>query len=92
MQAFEVGMFARAKAGHDTDKIYVILEVQDEYVYLVDGKKRTLSYPKRKNKKHVQVIKTIPEELKRMSQDLSVINDDIIKRAIKLEMKKNKDV
>lgn len=92
MQAFEVGMFARAKAGHDKDKIYVILEVHDEYVYLVDGKKRPLSYPKKKNKKHIQIIKTIPEELKSMRLNLSGIDDDIVKRAIKLEKKKNKEV
>jgi len=87
MQALQVGMFARAKAGHDTNKIYVIIKVDDEYVYLVDGKKRPLSYPKKKNKKHIQIIKTIPEELKSLTHE-TAINDTIVKRAIKLEKKK----
>ena len=51
MDKFEAGMLAKSKAGHDTGKIYVIA-----YVYLVDGKIRTLDKPKKKKKKHVQII------------------------------------
>ena len=56
MDKFEAGMLAKSKAGHDTGKIYVIADTDDAYVYLVDGKVRTLDKPKRK-KKHVQLIK-----------------------------------
>lgn len=51
------GMLAGSKAGHDKDMIYVILKEEKEYVYLVDGKIRTLENPKKKNKKHIQIIK-----------------------------------
>ena len=33
----EAGMLAKAKAGHDKNCIYVIISVDDEYVYLADG-------------------------------------------------------
>ena len=56
MNRLEVGMLAKSKAGHDKDTIYVIIKVDQSYVYLVDGSIRTLSKPKKKNKKHVQVI------------------------------------
>ena len=52
---YSIGMFARAKAGHDTGKLYIISKVEDEYVYLVDGKIRTIDNPKKKRKKHIQV-------------------------------------
>ena len=42
MDKFEAGMLAKSKAGHDTGKIYVIADTDDAYVYLVDGKVRTL--------------------------------------------------
>ena len=42
MDKFEAGMLAKSKAGHDTGKIYVIADTDDAYVYLVDGKMRTL--------------------------------------------------
>ena len=37
--------------------MYVITKVEEAYVYLVDGKVRTLDKPKKKKKKHVQLIK-----------------------------------
>lgn len=56
MDKFEAGMLVKSKAGHDTGKIYVIADTDDAYVYLVDGKIRTLDKPKKKKKKHVQII------------------------------------
>lgn len=52
-----VGFMAVSKAGHDRGKIYLIIREEEEYVYLVDGKSRTFENPKRKNRKHIQVIK-----------------------------------
>ena len=42
MEQFETGMMARSKSGHDAGKVYVITKVEEAYVYLVDGKVRTL--------------------------------------------------
>ena len=58
MEQFETGMMARSKSGHDAGKVYVITKVEEAYVYLVDGKIRTLDKPKKKKKKHVQIILT----------------------------------
>ncbi|MCM1175789.1 MAG: KOW domain-containing RNA-binding protein [Blautia sp.] len=55
------GMLASSKAGHDKNTVYVIIKEETEYVYLADGGIRTLEKPKRKNKKHIQVIKKCPE-------------------------------
>ena len=56
MDKFETGMLARAKAGHDTGRVYVITSVDEAYVYLSDGKLRPSDRPKKKKKKHVQII------------------------------------
>ena len=55
------GMLAASKAGHDKGAIYVIIKEETEYIYLVDGKTRTLEKPKKKNKKHIQIIKKCPD-------------------------------
>ena len=52
----EKGMLARAKAGHDKGHLYVISDVDEAYVYLVDGQIRTIHRPKKKKRKHVQII------------------------------------
>ncbi len=75
MMEFEKGMLARSKAGHDAGKVFVIADVDDTYVYLVDGAGRTLAHPKKKKKKHVQIIK---EE-----NDIAKADDGRIKEILK---------
>ena len=41
MKPIVKGMFARSLAGHDKGRLYVISDVQEPYVFLVDGKIRT---------------------------------------------------
>ena len=52
----ERGMLAKSKAGHDKGHLYVIYDVDETYVYLVDGEIRTIDKPKKKKRKHVQLI------------------------------------
>lgn len=80
-----VGMFATAKAGHDKDKLYVIMREDEEYVYLVDGRIRTMDKPKKKNKKHIQIIKK-----KSPALEQNQWNDLMIKRILK-EYQKSKE-
>ena len=61
MEGYGVGMMARSLAGHDKGKVYMILDVKEPFVYLVDGKLRTLDHPKKKRIKHVQIDRHIPE-------------------------------
>ena len=61
MEGYGVGMMARSLAGHDKGKVYMVLDVKEPFVYLVDGKIRTLDHPKKKRIKHVQVDRHIPE-------------------------------
>ena len=80
----EVGCFGVSRAGHDCDEIYVIINSDAEYVYLADGKSKTVDKPKKKKKKHVQIIIHIDQAIEeKLCQDKLFINEDI-KRAIKL--------
>ena len=80
----EIGCFGVSRAGHDRNEIYVIINSDEEYVYLADGKSKTVDKPKKKKKKHVQIIMHIDQDIeKKLSQDKLLINEDI-KRAIKL--------
>lgn len=72
----EAGMFAKAKAGHDKNCIYVIISVNDEYVYLADGDVRPVCSPKRKNRKHIQPITSVRCE--------SITDDRVIRNAVKI--------
>ena len=74
-----IGMLAVSRAGHDRETTYVIIGEEDEYVYLADGQTRTVDRPKRKNKKHIQVIKKV-----QMDQTSGGNKDLEIKRTIKM--------
>lgn len=78
MEESIVGMLATSKAGHDKDSVYVIIREDGEYIYVADGQNRTVDRPKRKNKKHVQLIKK-----KRMSEPEKGFDDLEMKRMIK---------
>lgn len=43
-----VGMFATSKAGHDKGQMYIIIKEEGNFVYLADGRTRTLEKPKKK--------------------------------------------
>ena len=65
---------AYSKAGHDRKKIYLIIREEDEYVYVLDGKTRTFENPKKKNKKHIQVIK----KYKNPELEMKLLNNEAI--------------
>jgi hypothetical protein len=82
-----IGCLARAKAGHDKGDWYIIIEETKEYVLLADGRYRTMTHPKRKNKKHIQLCKRTDmalEEIGRRLKAGEMVRDEEIKRAIKL--------
>ena len=77
------GKLAISKSGHDKDHLYVIVKEDSEFVYLADGSLRTVEHPKKKNKKHIQIIKQIPEEAASHLNKEAFLDLEI-KRAIKL--------
>ena len=78
-----IGCFATSIAGNDHNNIYVIIDADDEYVYLVDGKIRKVNNPKKKKLKHVQLIKRTDDTITgRINNNVALSNEDI-KYAIK---------
>ena len=74
-----IGMLAVSRAGHDSGNVYVITGETDEYVYLADGQTRTIDRPKKKNKKHIQIIKKV-----QMEKPADGFKDLEVKRIIKM--------
>lgn len=78
------GMFAVSMAGHDKGRMYLVLKEEDGYLYLADGRIRTLQNPKKKKRKHVQPVKTGTDEvLAAKIRNAQTIYNEEIKLAIK---------
>lgn len=40
MDRWETGMLAKSLAGHDKDKVYVIVGLDEQFTYLADGERK----------------------------------------------------
>ena len=43
-------------AGHDQGELFYVISTDEQFLYLANGKDRTLDKPKRKKRKHVQKV------------------------------------
>ena len=80
------GEFATSLSGHDRGKVYIITEEHEDFLMLCDGRLKPLEKPKKKNLRHVQIVKkhTYNKEIiEKLERNEKVLNEEI-KRAIKL--------
>lgn len=85
MVRIETGMMARSLAGHDRRKIYIIIRTDGEYVWLTDGICHTVENPKKKRRKHIQVIHRIPEPAGQILISGQTLKNEHIIQAIQSE-------
>ena len=57
MIEYKLGYFASSLCGHDKGRIYMIVSEDGEMVGLCDGTHRCVSNPKKKKKKHIQMMR-----------------------------------
>jgi ribosomal protein L14E/L6E/L27E len=75
---FELGQIVKSTAGRDKDELFIIFEMDDTFIYLVDGKHRRIEVAKKKKKKHVQITHIIAEDIaRRLHQSEKITNADI---------------
>lgn len=80
----EIGSFAIPKAGHDKGKLYVVVGYEDGRYLLADGKQKTLENPRKKQKKHLEIIHAQDDLEDLFSEGERLVRNEEIKRAIKL--------
>ncbi len=80
----EVGMLVESRAGHDKGSLYVVMEMEGPYLFLCDGRLRTVGRPKKKKKMHVAKKAGVPEKLLSKQVEGQPWTDEDIKRVIKI--------
>ena len=56
------GMVVKSMYGHDAGSFYVVLSEDGQFAYIADGKLRARGKPKKKNKKHLAITRTLASE------------------------------
>ncbi len=49
----KAGTLVKSLAGHDKDRLYLVLGIEDDIAFVANGKHHTLSEPKKKRLKHI---------------------------------------
>jgi len=53
---FTIADVVASTAGRDQGEMFYVIDVEDQFLMLANGKDRTLDRPKRKKRKHVQKV------------------------------------
>ncbi|HIT73731.1 MAG TPA: KOW domain-containing RNA-binding protein [Candidatus Fimicola cottocaccae] len=80
---FTAGQIVFSKSGHDKGGAFIVIDIEEEFLYIVDGKRRTLEKPKRKKIKHVQKTNYVDNDIKDKIENESYILDADIVKALK---------
>ena len=60
MEKLEIGQIVRSNSGRDKNRLFIVIGLSDNgYVYIADGKYKTVQNPKRKNTKHLDDMKRV---------------------------------
>nr|WP_291633236.1 RNA-binding protein [Clostridium sp.] len=60
-----IGKIVHSKAGRDMHKSFIVVGIlNNEYVYISDGKLRKIDKPKKKKVKHLKITDIVAEEIR----------------------------
>ena len=80
-----------SKAGRDKGQLFLI-DADEQYVYLADGKSRRLEKPKRKKRKHIeQIPRTESRIAEKIRNGEKVLNSELRKELASLGQKQSQN-
>ena len=81
-----------SKAGRDQGQLFYVIDTDEQYVYLADGKSRRLEKPKRKKRKHVeQVPRTESRIAEKIRNGEKVLNSELRKELASIGQKQSQN-
>ena len=80
---YTVGQVVNSKQDRYQCGAFVVVALEGDFLYLADGKKRPLSRPKKKRKKHVQKTNTVFPQIRQKILENGYLLDADIKKALK---------
>lgn len=81
-----------SKAGRDQGQLFYVVDADEQYVYLADGKSRKLEKPKRKKRKHVQQVpRTESRIAEKIRNGEKVLNSELRKELASFGQKQSQN-
>ena len=63
----KLGSIVKSIAGKEKDKFFLVINIDENYAVIADGKRRPLERPKKKKIKHLEFIKKIDVDINTLS-------------------------
>ena len=81
-----------SKAGRDQGQMLYVVDTDEQYVYLADGKSRRLEKPKRKKRKHIeQIPRTESRIAEKIRNGEKVLNSELRKELASFGQKQSQN-
>ena len=81
-----------SKAGRDKGQLFYVIDADEQYVYLADGKSRRLEKPKRKKRKHIeQIPRTESRIAEKIRNGEKVLNSELRKELASFGQKQSQN-
>lgn len=81
-----------SKAGRDQGQMFYVIDADEQYVYLADGKSRRLEKPKRKKRKHIeQIPRTESRIAEKIRNGEKVLNSELRKELASFGQKQSQN-
>lgn len=81
-----------SKAGRDQGQLFYVIDADEQYVYLADGKSRRLGKPKRKKRKHIeQIPRTESRIAEKIRNGEKVLNSELRKELASFGQKQSQN-
>ena len=78
MVNYELGQIVKSQAGRDNGEYFIVIDMDEQYLWLVNGINRRLEAPKKKKKKHVQITHAVAQEIAdKLDRDDKLSNAEI---------------
>lgn len=83
MNEYTIGQVVFSKSGRDKGRPFIIIKIDKEYLYLVDGDLRRLEKPKKKKNIHVQKTHDVIDHIKINLEEDRALKDSDVRKALK---------
>ncbi len=77
-----LGQIVQILNGRQAGSFAIVVDQRDRYVWLADGKKRTVENPKKKNIKHIQPTNTVVKAVADALDKVGSVDNAILRNAL----------
>ena len=78
----KAGSIVRSIAGRDKGDLFIVLSVEDEFVYLANGELRKVDRPKKKKLKHLQPSAKVSEFIQNKLETVGKVTNSEVRKAL----------